>query len=113
LSYKVALKREKETNYRIIRKKTLKTEKLETVLKKYMPRNQKVDILNIDAEGIDYSILMSNNWEAFRPKVIVVEDANFLLEEPTKSRIFNFLKKKNYSFLAKTDVSLIFKDNFI
>lgn len=110
VSHEIALKKENETTYKIINKKKIKTDKLGNVLKKYLPKNTIIDLLSIDVEGIDYLVLVSNNWDIFRPRVIVIEDSSFILENFKDSRIYNFLINKGYIFLAKTDVSLIFKD---
>jgi hypothetical protein len=41
-------------------------------LDKYVPPGQEIDFLSVDVEGLDYDVLLSNNWQKYRPKVIVV-----------------------------------------
>ena len=70
----------------------------------YVPKNLHVDLLSIDCEGSDLSILKTNDWSAFRPSVVVAET-------PQKSEITDFMKLNNYSVLATTIGSVIYKDN--
>ncbi len=92
----------------------IQTTTLEEILDKYMPEGQEIDILSVDVEGLDYEVLLSNNWEKYRPKVIVVEILDLLtkegitVEDILKSKIYKFLKEKNYEFFAKTSCNAIF-----
>lgn len=100
--------------YKIIRKTNFIAHSLNEILKKYVTRNREIDLLNIDVEGFDLSVLQSNDWEKFVPKVIVVEDLELTLENLRKSQIYNFLHKKQYIFYAKTNISSLFiHKNFI
>ena len=67
--------------------------------------------MTIDAEGLDYDVLISNDWYRFRPKVLVVED--MLIdhwEDIENSRIYKFLTTKNYSLYSKLFRSFIYVD---
>ena len=57
---------------------------LKVLFEKYLPIDQKISFLSIDAEGHDLEILKSNNWEKFRPKAIIVE-----VREPNFHRLMN------------------------
>jgi FkbM family methyltransferase len=69
-----------------------------------------IDFMNIDVEGLDFEVLQSNNWQRFRPKLILVEirdfDPEFLGDE-----ISLFLKEQGYSFFAKTFKTVFFERN--
>ncbi|MBB6327781.1 FkbM family methyltransferase [Algoriphagus iocasae] len=60
----------------------------------------KIDFLDVDVEGLDLDVLKSNNWELFRPKVIMVEtDQSF--EEDLNSCIYQLLREKEYRLISK------------
>ena len=46
---------------------------LAELLDRHLPKNQAIDFMNVDVEGHDFEVLESNDWNRFRPKVIVVE----------------------------------------
>jgi len=99
-----------QTKYKIIEEIQLSTKTLAEVLDEYLPNDQKIDFLNIDVEGLDYEVLQSNNWEKYRPQVILVEDLE--IENIIKidhSKIYAFLVDKDYILIAKTIRTLIFK----
>lgn len=78
------------------------------ILEKYLPSEQQVDFLSVDVEGLDLEVLRSSNWQKFQPKVIVVEDHSFSLENPEQNPIYCFLKEKNYRLYSVLGPSLFF-----
>ena len=73
-----------------------------------MPRNQEIDLLAVDVEGLDLEVLKSNDWELFHPKVIVVECLESNLEQISLDPTYVFLKSKGYRLYGKSGYSLIF-----
>lgn len=108
-SKKLTADKQENTSYRVIETKKMNIYPLSYILKKFLPKNQKIDFMSIDVEGLDLEVLKSNDWNNYRPKIIIAEDINFVLDEPKKSKVFSFLTKKNYILKAKTNVSLIFE----
>ncbi|GAB6283127.1 MAG: hypothetical protein STSR0008_18830 [Ignavibacterium sp.] len=98
----------KNSKYKIIDNKSLNTIKLSDVLDKYLPERIKINILSIDTEGFDFNVLKSNDGQKFTPEIILVEEGNFDLMQPSKSDIYNFLTERNYSLFSKTFNTLIF-----
>lgn len=81
---------------------------LYAILDEYVPKGQKIDLLSVDVEGMDLSVLKSNNWRKYSPKVVICEDLNFEVEKADKSEVLRYLKSKGYRLTAKTPYSLIF-----
>ncbi|MEK7613195.1 MAG: FkbM family methyltransferase [Patescibacteria group bacterium] len=67
-----------------------------------------IDLMNIDVEGMDMEVLESNDWETTRPRVIVVESADFDPVQRERSAVYHFLSKKGYTLRAQRGSSLIF-----
>lgn len=59
-----------------------------------------VDFLDVDVEGLDLEVLESNDWETFRPNLVMVETEKSI-EEDLSSDVYSLLKSKDYSLLSK------------
>lgn len=92
--------------------KEIQTYSLCEVLDKHLPLNQTIDFLSIDVEGLDYEVLISNNWKKYKPTVVLIEDLQQnSIEEANKSKIAAFMKSQNYILSCKTKYTLIFEKN--
>lgn len=108
---KLANKRAKTPPYEIIAKKTIQILPLSKILKKHMPKGRRIDLMAIDVEGRDLQVLKSNDWEQFRPRIVLVECLKVSnLMEVEKDPVARFLIKKGYEPVAKTYFSVVFKD---
>ena len=83
---------------------------LRDILKKHVPPGAKIDFLTVDVEGLDFEVLKSNDWDNFSPEYLLVE-GHATFEEIFTYDIYVYLKEKNYSIVAKTLRTLIFKHN--
>ncbi len=87
----------------------LKTRTLEQILDTYLKVHENIDFISIDTEGWDYKVLLSNNWQRYRPKVIIVE---FLIYENNNclndKSITEFLNSKGYRYLCSTPCNTIY-----
>ncbi len=100
----------KKNGKKIISEIDVKLEKLSFVLDKYV-KNKEIDFLSIDTEGFDFNVLKSNDWDKYKPKVIIVEILNSKLEDFVNDKIYIFLKENGYEYFAKTGNSVFFKLN--
>ena len=91
-----------------VSKRKVKVITLADCLEKYMPDEVSIDLMNIDVEGFDYRVLVSNNWSKYKPKVIVCEINNAEISKIINSDIYTFLSRNGYRFVAKTVLSCIF-----
>jgi len=67
----------------------------------------KVDLLNIDVEGLEEEVLSSYDWSIL-PKLIVVEDNNFTFGGLSSSPLFTQLTARGYVPVACTPRTLFF-----
>jgi hypothetical protein len=78
------------------------TKKLSQIFDEYLGENE-IDLLNVDVEGWDLKVLRSNNWNKYRPKVIVTEFFPFLEDcYPDQTEVGTFLKDNHYKYLCCT-----------
>jgi predicted nucleotidyltransferase len=98
------------TSYRVIKTANVAVERLDEVLKEYLPRGQVIDFLSVDVEGFDLAVLRSNNWNLYRPRYVLAEALNMTLDEAIKSDLVSFMRAQGYILFAKTYNTLIFCD---
>jgi FkbM family methyltransferase len=67
-----------------------------------------IDILDVDVEGFDMEVLISNDWSRYVPRVVLVEDQYLDVKSYEELETYKFLVPKGYSLLAKTLSTLIF-----
>lgn len=80
----------------------LETMLLVDLLDQYLPPGQQIDLLNVDVEGMDYQVLCSNDWEKYRPKIIVVELHAWSVGELNRQAVPHLLERLGYEMVAKT-----------
>ena len=83
-----------------------------TLLKEYNITN--IDFLKIDAEGLDFDLLMNWPFEIIAPKYIKFEACHLdgHVNKSTKLNILNdFLIKKNYLYLKQEGLDVIYYKN--
>ena len=98
-----------KNGYKIIKSNLIKVDTLENILDKYMPQNTPIDFLNIDAEGKDEEVLISNNWEKYKPNYLLIEILRESNIDINCSSIKKFLKSKGYLPINKIFDTYIFK----
>lgn len=89
----------------------IQTQRLRDVLKENLPEHQKIDFMSVDVENFDLEVLMSNDWELYRPFILLVEDDILQFESFSESPIVVYLQSKNYSLISVCNGTLFFKDN--
>ena len=80
----------------------IETLPLSKILERYGSSNG-IDLLTIDVEGYEYNVLKSNNWEKFRPSVILIEEDK---SELFKSRSIDLLVRHGYELVAITPLGM-------
>lgn len=96
------------TSYKVVGTKEVKVDRLENILREHVPGGQVIDFLTIDVEGLDFSVLKSNDWNCYRPKLVLVEALSQILEDTLDSEIYHFMRQHRYKLFAKTFNTLFF-----
>lgn len=99
---------DKDNNYHIIFEKDIETSTLTEILDTNLPKNQEIDFLSIDVEGLDFIVLQSNNFNQYKPKVILIEILGSSLSDIENNEITQYLKQFEYSIYAKAVNTVIF-----
>ncbi|MCT7528303.1 FkbM family methyltransferase [Aliarcobacter cryaerophilus] len=97
--------------FKLIDKKVIQTKRLDKILNDNIKENQEIDFLSIDIEGEEFEALISNNWNKYLPKVILVEFLESTLESIIDDKISKFLKEKGYIIFAKSFNTVFYMTN--
>lgn len=109
--YQASLEKTQIDKYTYLKTEKIQVKNLLSVLLEN--KVEKIDLLTIDAEGMDFGILESLDYSQFKPKVICVESVE---HEPTglgqrRENILDFLKLNGYYEYAFTGLNSIMVDS--
>lgn len=100
----------KEAGRKLKRKINVAVMPLSDILASSGLGNTPIDLMSVDVEGMDLEVLASNDWEKYRPKLVICEDLEYDFESPKSSKVVKYLLNLGYKQVSKTPYSLIFKD---
>ena len=101
------------TNFKHINTVSIEVVTLTDLLDMHLPRNQKIDYLTIDVEGLDLDVIKSNDWQKYRPSWVLVEQLNLSDIEDLDFETHHYMKSVGYVLFAKTYNTLFYKDTGI
>ncbi|MBN2378069.1 MAG: FkbM family methyltransferase [Sedimentisphaerales bacterium] len=90
-----------EGKYVIVDTVKMRPRSLSDLLDEHL-EGQKIDFLDIDVEGLDYEVLLSNNWIKYRPTIVLIEQLATTLDALVNNKVSQFMKEKSYLLYAKT-----------
>lgn len=107
-SKQMAEERSNKDIYQIEKVIPITTKTLSTILDEHLAETQSIDFLTIDAEGLDFQVLKSNNWLKYCPKIVLIEN-ELSIKEMMGSDIDIFMEENNYQLYAKTVKTYFYK----
>ncbi|MCD7972296.1 MAG: FkbM family methyltransferase [Candidatus Azobacteroides sp.] len=100
-----------DNKYEIINTTEIAVSKLSTVLDSCLEEGKKIDFLTLDVEGMEMEVLKSNDWFKYKPDYIFLIEEHTSIVDTIGNEIYTYLKGLNYSFIAKTPRTSIYKYN--
>ena len=82
---------------------------LSTILDKHLPPEQIINFLSVDVEGLDLRVLASNDWNKYRPKVVLAEVLGASLNTKKQDPVYKYLTNQGYILFSKLIHTCIFK----
>lgn len=107
---KLSTKYQAHPLYHLIDTISVPVRRLEEILDDNLPPHTAIDFLSVDVEGLDLEVLRSNNWDKYRPRIVLAESWESDLESIYQDEIYTFLHSLGYKLFAKTTNTLIFKE---
>jgi len=82
---------------------------LSVVLDEHLPRGQGIELLNVDVEGLELSVLRSNDWGRHRPEVVILEVLDTAFSDLASNPAVVFLQQQGYAPSSRLTRSMIFR----
>ncbi len=74
----------------------------------FLPKT--IHFMSVDVEGFDEEVLASNDWQKYRPQIVVVEIFAKNIEEVINSNSYKIMKEAGYEFHGRSFWSCFFID---
>jgi FkbM family methyltransferase len=84
--------------------------RLDQLLQANLRRDLPFRLMSVDVEGRDLDVLMSNDWDKFRPEVLVAEHDAGRVDDVVRSELYEFVIGQRYELIGWLRPSLIFRD---
>jgi len=78
------------------------------ILQTELPPNQHIDVLNIDLEGMDTTILYALDWSVYLPSILLFEITVSDIETHFHSDVHRFIKEKGYTLISALGLTVIY-----
>ena len=95
----------------LVEKRLIPVRRLDGLLAEHLQPEHVIDFMSIDVEGFDLQVLKSNDWQRFRPRVLLAEARAVLVDQLPTDPVNNFAISVGYRLVAKTLNTLIYEDN--
>jgi len=82
--------------------------RLDNLFAEHLPDDH-IDFMTIDVEGAELGVLNSNDWNRWRPEVILMECHAFNLETPFDAPTVRFLRDHGYCIEGKIGANVLMK----
>ena len=96
--------KEQKVEHMVVEEKEIDCLRLEEILDQNISKDENLDFFDIDVEGNDLKILKSNNWERYRPKLILIETDRSLKNDLDSDNVL-YLESKGYRLIAKSVIN--------
>jgi hypothetical protein len=96
-------------DYHIVDTKPLLAHPLAKILTEHVPEGQSIDFFSVDVEGMDFAVLRSNDWQRFRPEIVLVEVLGSTLEDVVTSELTLYMERQGYVAFAKLFNTVFFR----
>jgi len=98
-----------ENEYFIKEVREIKVRPLHKILRANL-KDQIIDFLSVDVEGLDLDVLKSNDWNKYRPKFVLAEVLKSDFHDLNQNSIVLFMKEQGYAVYAKQVNTVFFED---
>jgi len=84
---------------------------LKWVMDEYLPAGVVIDFISVDVEGLDLEVIKSNDWNKYRPLLLLIEDSTVnTIQEACNSALTHFMQSQGYELVSRTALTLIFAE---
>lgn len=98
-----------DTEFHLIESRPVQIRPLASILAEHLEPNHPIDFMSVDVEGFDLDVLRSNDWDKFRPKLVLVEVLGSSWDALGSSEVAHFLSGHGYEIVAKCVNTVFFQ----
>ena len=98
-----------DDQYRPIGTARIRPRRLADILAEHVPAGTAIGVMSIDVEGLELDVLRSNDWDRFRPAILLVEQLATDLEACLQHETTRFLQGFGYRPVAKAYNTAFFR----
>jgi FkbM family methyltransferase len=84
--------------------------RLDAILDETVPPGTAIDLFSIDVEDSEMGVLKSNDWDRYRPKLIVMEAHDFTIATPHSAPTVAFLVERDYQLIGALGPNVFMTD---
>ena len=96
---------------KVLANKKVKTLPLSKILDVWLPKGRVIDYLTVDVEGFSMEVLGSNDWNRYRPRVVLVEEMSVRsFDDIASLEIDVFMSRHDYLVISRIPSALIYVD---
>jgi FkbM family methyltransferase len=108
-SREISQERDGVKGHRILSTVLFETQTLAEILDRYLPKGQSIDFFSIDVEGFELRVLKSNDWQKYRPNLVLIEILDVELPNIAGSSVYQFMLSQGYWLFAKSVTTHFFR----
>lgn len=106
----LAEQRQQHGRWRLLRTTPIPCRPLSAILDEHLPSpTSTIDFLSVDVEGEDLAVLQSNDWQRFRPTIVVVESLVDSTGAPGTTPVVEYLQSLDYAPVSTLFNSMLFR----
>jgi FkbM family methyltransferase len=92
---------------RLVATQPMRTTTLARLLERHLPAGVRIDLLNIDVEGLDEEILLSHDWITYPARIVAFENPCAAMQEIGSLPVVNHLSAFGYAPVARCGLTIV------
>lgn len=96
--------------WHVVEVRKVSVQPLSLILEEHLPHGKRIDFMSVDVEGFDLNVLASNDWDRYRPLVVLAETLGKSIEEVLDDPLYGYMKSLDYVLYSKTVNTCFFVD---
>jgi FkbM family methyltransferase len=96
------------TPFKVRRAIATRTRRLDNIMRDIPNVPKNFGLLSIDCEGVDHRVLLSMDWDRFRPHLVAIECHGFGVTSLSKDPSYTFLTARGYRLISHVFVTSIY-----
>ncbi len=106
----LAEQREQDGRWRLLGCSSVPVRTLASILSECEATSGGIGFMSVDVEGFDLAVLRSNDWERFRPRIVMAESLEARLGDIARCPIHALMVEKQYEIVGKAHFTCFYRD---